>query len=118
MEIKEKSKVSRFKKYWVKQGKKDLFTWLHRYLRLHSELLFDSGYQNMYNYYRKTLITYVKKDIDNINVDDSKLGELVDFFADVFNKNSPELVNKYKQLVEELYKISKDNPNIINEINF
>ncbi len=37
MRVKEKIKIRRFERYWNKQGRKDLFTWVHRYLRLHSD---------------------------------------------------------------------------------
>lgn len=114
MRIKEKLKVRRFKKNCEKQVRKDLFTWVHRYLRLHRELLIDSVYQNIYDYYRNTLIAYLKNDIDNNMFDDVELGELVDVFADIFNKDSAEIVNKYKLLVQELYNSWKENPHIIN----
>lgn len=75
MTLKEKRKVRRFERYWKKQGRKDLFTWVHRYLRLHSELL-----------------------------------------ADIYNRNGAEQVNKYKPLVDDLYKFWKENPNTIHDI--
>jgi len=109
-------KNRRFEKHWKKQGRKDLFTWIHRYLRLHYELLEDSVYQNMYDYHRNTLIAYLKNDVENKKLDDTQLGSLVDFIADVFNKNEAERVNKYKPLVDELYKFWKENPSTINEI--
>ena len=65
MALKEKLQVLHFEKYWEKQGGKDLFTWVHRYLRLHRELLADKVYQDMYDYHREMLIAYVKNDIDN-----------------------------------------------------
>ncbi len=108
MALNENTNDRRFKKYWEKEGRKDLFTWVHRYLRLHSELLEDNVYQNIYDYYRNTLITYLKKDLKDKKCDDVKLGELVDTFADVFNNEEPELVNKYKPVVDELYKFWKN----------
>lgn len=116
MTLKEKLKACRVERYWKKQCRKDLFTWVHRYLRLHSELLVDSVYQNMYDYHRNTLIAYLKNDIDNKKFNDTKLGELVDVLADIFNKDEAEQVNKYKSLVDELYEFWKENLSTINEI--
>ena len=116
MTLNEKLKIRSFEKYWKKQGRKNLFTWIHRYLRLNSELLDDIVYQNMYNYHRNTLIAYLKKDIDNKRTDDLQLGKLVDVLADIFNKDEAERVNKYKPLVDELYKFWKENTNAIKDI--
>ena len=104
MRLKDKIKIRRFKKYWKKQGRKDMFSLVHRYLRLHNELLTDSVYQNMYNYHRNTLIAYLRIDLNNKMSTDAKLGELVDVMADFFNKHTAQQVNKYKPLVDELYK--------------
>ncbi len=114
--LKEKLKFRRFERYWKKQGKKDLFSWVHRYLRLHSKLLANNIYQNMYDYHRNTLIAYLKNAVNNKKLDDTQLGELVDVLADIFNKDNAEQVNKYKSLVDELYKFWKENPSIIKEI--
>ena len=116
MTLKEKLKVRHFERYWKKKGRKDWFTWVHRYLRLHSELLADSVYQNMYDYHRNTLITYLKNNINHKKFDVTQLGELVDVLADIFNKNEAERVNKYKSLVDELYKFWKENSNTINKV--
>jgi len=116
MQIKEKLKIRSFEKYWKKQGRKNLFTWIHRYLRLHSELLTDSVYQNMYDYNRNTLIAYLKNNMNNKKLDDAKLGELLDISADLFNKDEAERVNKYKSLVDDLYLLCKENPNMTKEI--
>ena len=116
MMLKEKLKVRRFERYWKKQGRKDLFSWVHRYLRLHSELLANNIYQNMYDYHRNTLIAYLKNDINNKKLDDTQLGELVDVLADIFNKDNAEQVNKYKSLVDELYKFWKEKTSRIKEI--
>ncbi len=116
MKLIEKIKARRLEKYWRKQGRKDLFTWTHRYLRLHVELLSDSVYQDIYNYTRNTLILYLKNDLDSKKLNDPQLGELVDVLADIFNKNETELVNKYKLVVEELYKEWAKISNEIKEI--
>ena len=111
-----KNKEKRFEKYWQKEGKKDLFTWVHRYLRLNSELLADPFYNYMYEYYRKAIISCLKKDVQNKKTTDNKLGELVDILADIFNKDNAEYVNKYKELVEEIYNFWKKDYNKIKEI--
>ncbi len=116
MRSKDKKEIRRFEKYWEKQGRKDLFTWVHRYLRLHSELLEDSVYQSLYNFHRDTLIAYLKKDINDKKTDDVKLGEVIDVLADIFNKNEGELVNKYKPVVDEIYEFWKEHPNVISDI--
>ena len=116
MTLKEKWKFRRFERYWHKQGRKDLFTWAHRYLRLHSELLDDGVYQEMFDYHRKTLIAYVKRDVKRKNTTDKEYGELIDVLADIYNKNGAERVNKYKPLVDELYSFWKENPDKIKDI--
>lgn len=103
MLLKEKLEAWRIKRYWKKRGRKDFFTWVHRYLRLHTDLLGDSVYQDMYEYFRKTLIAYLRKDIKDKKSDDIKLGELIEVLADIFNKEGAEQVNKYKSTVDELY---------------
>ena len=116
MTLKEKWKVRRFERYWYKQGRKDLFTWVHRYLRLHSELLDDGVYQEMFDYHRKTLVEYVKRDVKRKNTTDKEYGELIDVLADIYNRNGAERVNKYKPLVDELYNFWKENPDAIHDI--
>ena len=116
MDLKEKIIDFKFKKYWKKQGKQDLATWVYRYLRLHSELLLDNIYQNIYDYYRNTLISYLRKDLENNEIDDIQLGELVDIFTDIFNNQYLEIVNKYNTLVSELYLFWKENSEIIKDI--
>ena len=116
MTLKEKWKFRRFERYWHKQGRKDLFTWVHRYLRLHSELLDDSVYQEMFDYHRNTLIAYVKRDVKRKNTTDKEYGELIDVLADIYNKNGAERVNKCKPLVDELYNFWKENPDAIHDI--
>lgn len=116
MRLKEKLKIRRIGKWWKKQGRKDLFTWVHRYLRLHKELLADSVYQNMYDYHRNTLIAYLRKEVRDKKSEDEKLGEVVDVLADIFNSENAERVNKYKPVVDELYDFTKKNPTTINDI--
>ena len=103
-------KVRRFERYWKKQGRKDAFTWVYRYLRLHQELLADSVYQNLYDYHRNTLIAYLKKDIKNSNLDDTQLGEFIDVCSDFYNQCFPDRTEKYKLVVEFLYKMEKNTP--------
>ncbi len=87
-----------------------MFTWVHRYLRLHSELLDDSVYQEMFDYYRNTLIAYFKCDVKRENTSDKGYGELIDVLADIYNQNDAERVNKCKPLVDNLYKFWKESP--------
>lgn len=100
-------------KWWKKEGRKREFRWVHRYLRLHQELLADPIYQQMYDFHRATLIEYYKKDRRFCKYNDEKMGELIDVTADIFNRNSAERVNAYKWLVDELYKAFKDAPDMI-----
>ncbi len=116
MTLREKIKMRRMKRNWFKYGRKNMFTWVHRYLRLHSELLEDPIYQNMLDYHRNTLIAYFKRDVKAKNTTDTQYGELIDAFADIFNKNAAEQVNKYKPLVDELYTFFKDDPNARKDI--
>jgi hypothetical protein len=114
--LKDKLKTRRFERHFKKQGRKDLFTWVHRYLRLHNDLLGDSIYQKMYNYHRDTLIAYLKRDVKGKNTSDKEYGEMIDELADIFNRNSAERVNKYQSLVETLYNHWKENPALNHDI--
>ena len=116
MKLKEKLKIWRFERYWKKQGRKDMFTWIHRYLRLHNELLEDEVYQKMYDYHRNTLIAYLKRDMKRKNASDEEYGEIIDVLADFYNRNGAERVNKYKSLVESLYDLCKEKPNAMRHI--
>ncbi|MBR2614687.1 MAG: hypothetical protein IKC71_03725 [Clostridia bacterium] len=102
---KQQTKDNFIKRQLDKARKRDLFTWAHRYLRLHNELLVEEVYKKVYDYCRNNLITLLKKDIKNNKLEDSKLGEIVDTIADLFNKENIEKVNKNKFLVEEVYKL-------------
>ena len=93
-----------------------MFTWVHRYLRLHSELLEDIVYQEMFDYHRNMLIAYLKKDIKDKNMSDTQYGEMIDVLADIYNQNGAERVNKFKPIVDELYKSWKENLDSIKEI--
>lgn len=101
---------------WFKYGRKNMFTWVHRYLRLHSELLEDIVYQEMFDYHRNMLIAYLKKDIKDKNMSDTQYGEMIDVLADIYNQNGAERVNKFKPIVDELYKSWKENLDSIKEI--
>ncbi len=114
--MKEKLKMRRMEHSLKKGGRKNIITWVHRYLRLHSELLEDSVYQEIYDYHRKTLIEYFKKDLKDAELDDTQLGELLDEVADLFNENAVERVDKYKPFIEEVYEFWKENPDIKDDI--
>lgn len=116
MKLKEKFKVWRFERYWKKCGRKDFFTWVHRYFRQHSELLEDDIYKEIYDYFRNTLIAYIKKDFKRKDMNDEDTGKTIDLLADLFNRNSAKYVEKYKSVVNVLYNTWKDNPCKINDI--
>ena len=106
----------RIERRWFKYGRKDMFTWVHRYLRLHSELLEDDIYQEMFDYFRNTLIAYLKRDDKGKNMSDTRYGELIDELADIFNKIFANRVDKWKPIVDQLYEYWKESPNSIKEI--
>ncbi|MBR2341751.1 MAG: hypothetical protein IKA72_05030 [Clostridia bacterium] len=116
MTLEEKMEIRRFQRYWKKEGRKRMFTWVHRYLRLHSELLDDSVYQQMFDYHRNTLIAYFKRDVKRKDTSDKEYGEVIDVLADIYNQNGAERANKYKSLVEELYRFFKEHPNAMRDI--
>lgn len=97
-------------KRWQEEDRKREFLWVHRYLRLHKELLDDLIYQQMHDCYRATLINHYKQDRRFRKYSDEKRGELLDVTADIFNGNSAERVNAYKPLVDELYNSWKESP--------
>ena len=110
MSLKDKIRLRNFEEYWDKKGRRDMFTWMHRYLRLHSELLVDSDYKKIYDYCLNTLIAYIKKDGIDRKVEDSEIGDLIEVLADIFNRDNVEYVNKYKPVVDELYNCWKEYP--------
>ena len=114
MKSKEKTNNGNIEKDGEQQKRRDLFTWVHRYLRLHNDLLADTVYQTMYDYSRNELISYLKTDVENNNFNDMQLGELVDALADVFNKEETICVNSYKKTVELLYECFKESTTILN----
>ena len=87
MDRKEKRKIRRFEHYWFKRGRKELFAWLHRYLRLNKDLLEDNIYKEMYEYYQNTLIKYFRRDVKRRGTSDEEYGKLIDVLADIFNRN-------------------------------
>lgn len=112
MDRKEKRKIRRFERCWFKRGRKELFTWLHRYLRLNKDLLEDNIYKEMYEYYRNTLIKYFRRDVKRRGTSDEEYGKLIDVLADIFNRNCEERVNRYKAIIENHYSFWKENPNL------
>lgn len=95
--------VRRAQRYWKQRGRKDFFKWLYRYLRLHKELLSDGDYQHMYEYIQKTLIAYMRRDMNCTNAEDELLIMFIDKHADVFNESEPERVEKFQWVVEYLH---------------
>ena len=116
MTKKEKLKIAKFEKYWKEKGRQDNFTWTHRYLRLHSDLLEDPVYKNLYDYTRKTLIAYIRRDLGDMEHSDEEIGMIIDLLADLFNEDHPKSVNRYKVLIEAQYPIWKEYPLNLNDI--
>ena len=92
---------------WRKRGRRKAFTWVYRYLRLHKELLDDPVYQEIFDYHRATLVTYMRKDVKRKKLTDEQLGEAIDLSADHFNNTFAKRVNAYKPFVDEIYEIRK-----------
>ncbi len=103
-------------KYWTNYGRKIIFTWVYRYLRLHNELLTDNVYQEIYDYHRNTLIAYHKKRTTLKEFDEQEYCNVFDSITDMYNKTNAKQVNKYKWLVDELYKFWKESPNDTSDI--
>ena len=103
-------RVWRIERKWKKHGRKERFTWVYRYLRLHSELLEDRIYKEMYDYHRNTLIAYKKRDAKDKTLTEEQLGEMLDAFSTIVNRSIPARVNSYKPLVDELYRNWDDYP--------
>lgn len=106
----------RIERKWKKTGRKEMFSWVYRYLRLHRELLEDRIYKEMYDYHRNTLIAYAKRDTKDKTLTEEQLGEMIDVFSTIVNKSNPARVNSYKPLVDELYETWDDEPSGIHEI--
>ena len=96
-------RVWRVERRWKKYGRKEMFTWVYRYLRLHKELLEDSIYKEMYDYHRNTLIAYAKRDTKDKTLTEEQLGEMIDVYSSIVGRSEPAQVNRYKWLVEELH---------------
>ena len=102
-----RARIQRFNQCLANWRNKEHSAWIHRYLRLHGELLEDPVYKMMFEFYRAKQISYLKKNAKRKNKNDAQLGELVDVLADIFNRYSPDRVNAYKWEVESLYRIWK-----------
>ena len=98
-------KVKNNEKIWQKGTGKRIATWVHRYLRLHAELLEDAIYKDIYDYHRGMLIACLKRKTKKKRATDEDLGELADVLANIFNRSSPDRVNAYKPLVDTLYTV-------------
>lgn len=113
---KKNKKRRQYQKRYNKKIRKDLFTWLHRYLRLHNELLSDKSYQIMYDYVRATLIAYLKHDVETQECDNETIGEVVDTLADIFNKANPKSVENHKPLVIIFHDLWDGEADLMNKI--
>lgn len=88
-----------------KGWKKDLATWVHRYLRLHPELMTDALYEDMYKKFLSALVKAVREDFHYRKKEEPFLEKLIEVMADEFNKENEERVNEYEPVVEELRKV-------------
>lgn len=118
MTFKERIEKRRLERCWKKKGRKEMATAVHRYLRLHSELLEDSVYKEIFHFYRNIFIEYLKKDtlLKRSKYSDEQLGILADGLVDIINQGSANQVNNYKPIVDELYSRWEENPNQIKDI--
>ncbi len=98
-------KIMRIERRANKHGREELCKQIHRYFRLHRELLEDSVYKEIYDYYRATLIVYLKKDLRDNMLDDAGIGDLIDMFADYYNKkHAAENTTACRAVIDERYK--------------
>ena len=102
--------VKKFFKTRQKQLKEDehiknVYTLVHRYFRLHQELLEDSIYKSIYDCIRNELIIKVERDMKKKNLNHSVTGIVIDAVADSFNEENQEFINEQKRYVDLLYKV-------------
>ena len=79
------------------------YYWIHRYLRLHSELLEDDIYRELYDMARHMRIVRHKNKFGWKDEDEKAIGEVLDMSADFLNKESPDEVKKWKPIVRIFY---------------
>ena len=111
-----KLSIRRFDRLWKKEGRREMFSGVHRYLRLHKELLEDPIYQKLYDYTRNTLIAYFKRDFKSKKASDEEYGKFIDRLADILSERSAEQVETFQWTVEKLYELDKAYPSLHNEI--
>ncbi len=111
-----KLSIRRFDRLWKKEGRREMFSGVHRYLRLHKELLEDPIYQKLYDYTRNTLIAYFKRDFKSKKASDEECGKFIDRLADTVNKDFAEQTQTFQSTVEKLYELDKAYPSLHNEI--
>ena len=91
----------------VKEQKKNLFIWGHRYIRLHKELLADDFYKDMYNKFRCALIENARKKLGGLRKSKEEYGKWIDDLADIYNRDHAEEVNKFAFILEEMREVWK-----------
>ena len=79
------------------------YYWIYRYLRLHSELLEDDIYRELYDMARHMRIVRHKNKFGWKDEDEKAIGEVLDMSADFLNKESPDEVEKWKPIVRIFY---------------
>ena len=98
-------------RYLEEYVQKVVFKNIHRYLRLHKELLKDSVYTRLYNHVRKNLIASSMHEHGETGAEaEEKRGILLDVLADIHNQENAKKVNQYKVDVERFYEVFKKFP--------
>ena len=81
--------------------------WIYRYLRLHSELLKDSVYRELYDTVRQKRIVRHKNIFHRKDEEEKAIGEVLDMGADFLNKESPNEVEEWRGFVTLFYEAFK-----------
>lgn len=93
----------------ITKQKEELFTWGHRYLRLHKELLADCFCAYMYQKFRSVLIEQLRKKLGGYGKTQEEFGEFVDSLADMYNREHAEEVHKFTCVLEMMREVCAQN---------
>ena len=99
-------KTWRAKRQWEKMGRNERTIWMHRYFRLHKELLNDPVYKTVYDRNRLRVIERIQQRSQE-HRDSEELGDFIDWMADAYNDFAAKKVNRYQPIMEENYVIWK-----------
>ena len=83
------------------------YYWMYRYLRLHSELLEDNNYWELYEAARHKCIVRHKNKFDRKDEEEKAIGEVLDMSADFLNKECPNEVEEWGPNVRIFYEALK-----------